>query len=341
LKTSNNLFQETRKLLEKEGEKGWRLAKEIFLKQTTSNSELDEAMKYIMLVSPPDYFRPALLSFCSRAVGGTQETTIPIAASMVLFARAIGIHDDIIDRSKRKNKHTTVFGKFGKDVALILADILLMKGYTQLRNFISLDIPTERIVRVLDVIDTVWFEQSEGGINEIQDRGKTNISPQKCLKKIEMIASETEAITMIGSILGAGSELHTEKLGKYGRLLSVAYILRNELVDMLDLKALQHRMRHESLPLPLIYAFQDSRVKPELLSLISSKKLTSSVLRQILQAVNNAGGMEYGVKMIERTVENACSCISILKNEDPLKALNYLAKTALLSQEDLAITSKI
>jgi geranylgeranyl pyrophosphate synthase len=216
-----------------------------------------------------------------------------------------------------------------------------MKGYTQLRNFLFLDIPTERIVRVLDVIDTVWFEQSEGGINEIQDRGKTNISPQKCLKKIRMIASETEAITKIGSILGAGSNVETEKLGEYGRLLSVAYILRNELIDMLDLKALQHRIRYESLPLPLIYALQDSRVKPELLSLISHKKLTARILKQILQAVNNVGGMEYGVKIIERTVNNACSCINMLKIKDPLKALNYLAKTALLAQEDLYTTQKI
>jgi len=341
LKTAHDLFQKTKKLLEKEGKKGWRLAQETLMKQNTSNAELGEAIKYIMLTSPPDYFRPALLSFCSRAVGGTQDTTIPIAASMVLFARAIGIHDDIIDRSKRKNQHTTVFGKFGRDTALILADILLMKGYTQLRNLLFLNIPRERIVRVLDVVDTVWFEQSEGGINEIQDRGKTNISPQKCLKKIRMIASETEAITKIGSILGAGSSKETEKLGEYGRLLSVAYILRNELIDMLDLKALRHRIRHESLPLPLIYAFQDSLAKPKLLSLISQKKLTPGILKQILQAVSNVGGMEYGAKIIEGTVNDACSCINMLKFGDPLKALNYLAKTALIAQEDLHTTQNI
>ena len=330
METIDKLLHEARNLLEKEGEEGWRLAKDTILTQKTKNTELEKAMKYIMLVSQPDHFRPALLSFCSRAVGGKSDVTVPFAASLVLFARAIGIHDDIIDRSKTKNNHTTIFGKFGKDLALILADILLMKGFTLIRKTLQLNLPTERVVRALDVIDTVWFEQSEGGTLDIQNRSQTDTSPKKCLDKIKMIAAETEAIARIGSILGGGAEEVTERLGKYGRLLSTSYIIRNELVDMLDFKALKHRIRYESLPLPLLYALQDPLVKPQALCLVSKRKLTAETLQRILLITDSAGGMEYTANIITQTVNKAKVCIEILEEKSVLSALGKLAETALI-----------
>ena len=330
MEATGKLLREVQSLLEKEGEEGWRLAKDTILTQKTKNTELEEAMKYIMLVSQPDYFRPALLSMCSRAVGGNSDVTVPFAASLVLFARAIGIHDDIIDRSRSKNSHTTVFGKFGKDLSLILADVLLMKGFTLLRKTLQLDLPLERVVHALDVVDRVWFEQSEGGMSDIQDRGQTEVSLEKCLDKIRMIAAETEAITRIGSTLGGGTKEVTERLGKYGRLLSTSYIIRNELIDMLDFKALKHRIRYECLPLPLLYALEDPLVKPHVLRLVSHEKVTIETLHQLLLMTDNAGGMTYTAKIIAQTVEDAKDSIATLEDKTVHKTLEKLADTALI-----------
>ncbi|MCW4051875.1 MAG: polyprenyl synthetase family protein [Candidatus Bathyarchaeota archaeon] len=330
METTDKLLHEARNLLKKEGEEGWRLAKDTILTQKTKNTELEKAMRHIMLVAQPDHFRPALLSFCSRAVGGESDVTVPFAASLVLFARAIGIHDDIMDRSKTKNNQTTTFGKFGKDLALILADILLMKGFTLIRKTLQLNLPTERVVQALDIIDTVWFVQSEGGILDIQDRGQTDTSPKKCLFKIKMIAAETEAIARIGSILGGGAEEVTESLGKYGRLLSTSYIIRNELIDMLDFKALKHRIKYESLPLPLLYALQDPVVKPKALRLVSERNLTVETLQRILLVTDSAGGMDCTANIITQTVNKAKSCIRMLEEKSVYTALVKLAETAFI-----------
>ncbi len=334
METTDKLLHEAQSLLQKEGEEGWTLAKDTILTIRTKNTELENAMKYIMLVSQPDYFRPALLSLCSKAAGGKSDVTVPFAASLVLFARAIGIHDDIIDRSKRKDNHTTIFGKFGKDLALILADVLLMKGFTLLRKTLQLNLPRERVVQALYVVDTVWFEQSEGGIRDVQDRGQTDTSPEKCLDKIKMIAAETEAIARIGSMLGGGTEEVTKRLGKYGRLLSSSYIIRNELIDMLDFKALKHRIRYESLPLPLVYALEDPLVRPQVLRLISSRKLTTETLQRILLMTDSAGGIAYAAKIIKQTVDDARICIATLDNKTIHKALNKLAETALMRPKE-------
>jgi len=333
LGTKEQLFSKTERLLEEEGAAGWKLAQEVILKEETTNTELNEAMQHIMLKSPPDYFRPAILSLCSKAVGGLSEVTIPTGASMVLFARAIGIHDDIIDQSKTKNNYVTIFGKFDRDVAIILADILLFKGFTLLRKTIELGVPTQRIVSILDVIERIWFAQSEGGILEIQARGKTCISPSVCLTKIKMIASETEVITRIGGLLGGGTKEAVDALGRYGRLLGLASILRNELIDVLDLKELRHRIKRESLPLPVVYAMQFSCAKSELVSLIGRKRLTTTVLREILRASDKVGGMNYVANLIAKTTQKAHSYITMFKHKEPT-ALELLLATLPVEPEE-------
>ena len=327
-------WKQLNKFLEKEGKKGWNLAQETMLKEKPSSQTLEAAMRHIMFKSPPDYFRPALLSLCSKAVGGSSEITIPAGASLVLIARAIGIHDDIIDQSKTKGKHTTVLGQFGRDIALILSDILLFKAFTLLRKTLDLVIPTERVVAVLKTIEKIWFEQSEGEILEISSRGKTNITFEKCLAKIEKRASEMEAITRIGAILGRGSRSEIEALGRYGRLLGMAAILRDELIDMLDFKALRHRIKKESSPAPLVYALQNRQARSKLVYLMSGKRLKTDSLREISRISDHARGMEIVAALIEKLVNEAYSYVNMLGNKNTLKQFEILIKMLPIHPED-------
>ncbi len=327
-------WKQLNRFLEKEGREGWKLAQETMLKEKPSSRVLWEAMRYIMFESPPDYFRPALLSLCSKAVGYNSEITTPTGASLVLIARAIGIHDDIIDHSKTKGKHITVLGKFGKDIALILSDILLFKAFTLLRKTLELGIPEEKITAVLETIERIWFEQSEGEILEISSRRRADITFEECLAKIEKRASEMEAITRIGAILGKGSRKEVETLGKYGRLLGMASLLRDELIDMLDFKVLQHRIKRESLPAPLVYALQNHPAKSKLVSLMATKRLKAKSLQEISRISDSAGGMEYVASYVEKLVKEGYSNVEIFKNKNALKPLKILMKILLIYPED-------
>ena len=51
---------------------------------------------------------------------------------MAMIAAAFDIHDDIMDNSKRKHDHMTVFGKFGSEISILLGDAFLIKGLTLL-----------------------------------------------------------------------------------------------------------------------------------------------------------------------------------------------------------------
>ncbi|NWF87746.1 polyprenyl synthetase family protein [Candidatus Bathyarchaeota archaeon] len=318
--TDEKLFKEAKKLIGKEGAKGWNLAKETLLEQETRNSQLKEALNYIAEL--PEFFRPAIVSLCCKAVGGKSENTIPCGASFIMLGKAIGIHDDIIDNLRIRNKRLTFFGKFGKEIALIISDILVFKAFTLMRKNTEFGISQQTNAKILQTIDKFWFEQGESEILELQSRKKLEIMPQESLAKIKMRASELEAITRIGGILGNGSKKEIEALGVYGRLLGTASILRDELIDMLEPDVLSHRIQYESLPLPLNYAMQKLESKAALTSAILKKRLTKADLYKISKVVDEAQGIKYVADLISKTANEARSQLEMFKDKkDELQLL--------------------
>ena len=315
-------IEDLKKIIEKDGAKGWNMAKEALLKQETDNPQLKQALAYLTLI--PDYFRPAIVSYCCEAVGGDPEITVPTGASLVLLAKAIGIHDDIIDDVKKRNKHTTAYGKFGKEIALILSDILLFKGFTLMRKSLEIGVPPKILSKILETIDKVWFEQSESEILEHQFRTKINVLPEECLVKIRKRASELEAITRIGAILGKATEKELESMAFYGRSIGMISILRDELADMLEFNTLRHRIKRESLPLPLVYALQKTGAKQKLVCLISQRKIGKNDLVETLKIVNIYHGMEYVAKLINELVSLTCHSISKFQSKKLGILLNAL-----------------
>lgn len=330
--TGEKLLEKVKILCEKEGMEGWKLAQETMLKEETSSPELRESIEYVMRRYQPDYFRPALLSLCSKSVGGSPGVTVSFAASLVLFGRAIGIHDDIIDQSKTKNRNPTILGKFGKDLSLVLSDILLFKGFTLLRKTIQSGITSKKVIAILSTIEKIWFEQSEGEVLELRSRGQVGTTPQECLAKIRMRSSELEAVTRIGGVLGGGSQSEVNVLSRFGRLLGTMSILRDEIIDMLEFDVLRHRIRKESLPLPLVYALQGPKIGPNIISVISKKRLTTIDLRRITKNVDKAGGLNYVAGLISKMGEEACSYTDVLKYKN--KELKLLITSIKIEPED-------
>jgi len=324
--TSEKLLEEAKKMMEREGRKGWDFAKKTLLQQKTRNPQLKEALNYAAEL--PDYFRPAIVSFCCKAVGGNAEVTIPCGASFVLLAKAIGMHDDIIDNLKIRNKRPTLFGKFGKETALIISDILMFKAFTLMRKNADVGVSQQTTTKILEAIDKFWFEQSESEILELQSRRKTDITPQECLAKIKMRACELETIARAGGILGNDSEKEVEALANYGRLLGTASILRDELIDMLEPDVLHHRIKHESLPLPLVYALQNASASSKITPVIFKKQLSNKDMRTISKITDNIGGISYVAKHIKNTIQEACAQIDIFDSKT--KELKITARSLLI-----------
>ena len=178
-----------------------------------------------------DTSHPGILSLTCEAVGGQPERVVPIQVATLILTAAMDVHDDIIDGSRTKNGKTTVFGKFGKDISILVGDALLFKGLTMLHEACE-TLPKEQKKAILELVKQAFFGISSAEAEETSFRGKFDVSPEEYLDMIRTKVAVAEATAKIGVILGDGTPQEVEELGHYGRTLAILMTIRDEFVDV-------------------------------------------------------------------------------------------------------------
>jgi len=158
-KTEKNgkLFEKTLKLIEDRGGFALETARKAISGEKIQNATVREALNYYMQNLWFDVHHAGLLSMACEAVGGNPNKTIPIGAATVMLRGGIDIHDDVIDHQKIKMKKPTVYGKYGKNIAILAGNALLFKGFALLNEAIS---PFSKETRetITDLIKSAFFE---------------------------------------------------------------------------------------------------------------------------------------------------------------------------------------
>jgi len=326
--SQEEIMEQVQKILEERGRKALEMARQTILQEEIECKEVHEALKYFMTEYWHDVARPALLSLACEAVGGDPDITTPIAIPMSLISGAIDIHDDLIDQSKVKGSRPTILGKFGKDIALLVGDALLFKGFTLLHEAVEKGVPAEKVAVIINIIKNTFFELGDAEALELQFRGRVDVTPEEYLWVVRKKAADVEAHTRISAILGGGSEEEIEALSEYGRLLGMMIILRDDLIDMIDLEEAMHRVKNECLPLPILYALQNPKIKSTLNSILLKKTITKRDAKTVLEVTGKAGGLEHVEKLMQKLATDAYRSTGSLKQKG--KFFELLSKAMLL-----------
>jgi len=318
----NDIVEQVQKLLEERGSKALEEAKRTILQEKVECKEVREALNYFMQEYWRDLARPTLLSIVCEAVGGDPEITTPIAVPMILISGAIDIHDDIIDQSKTKWSRPTVLGKFGKDVALLVGDALLFKGFALLYKAIEKGIPADKVATIIDIIKKAFFELGDAEALELRFRGRMDVTPEEYLDVVRKKAADVEAYTHISAILGGASKDEIKALSEYGRVLGMILILRDDLADMIDSEEFVHRIKKECLPLPILYALQNPEIRSTLNPILLKKMIKQRDAEKILEITDKAGGFGRVEKLMQELTEKVyCSLECLNQNMRHLKLL--------------------
>jgi geranylgeranyl diphosphate synthase type I len=271
-----------------------------------------------------DYTRAALMVMSCKAVGGVPEHVRPAAKALVLSGGAFDLHDDIIDRSfeRRKNRRKSIQGLYGMEATLLAGDALLIGGLVLLAEMPG--VPPERARRSVSEIRRGLFELGSAEMDElalVRDLGST---PRRYLRIVHMKASDVEAYTKVGAILGGGSEEEIDALGRYGRHLGEVCILRDDLEDTFnDAWELRSRISRESLPLPIVYSLGDSRCRSLLRGMFSKspEDISEDELDRLIEVIDANRGFEKGQDLIDRHVRKAKVEARRLDDPEPFLAL--------------------
>jgi len=310
--SQEEITNQLQKLLRERGKEGLALARKTVLEEKIESKEVQDALKYFITEYWHDVTRPALLSLVCEAVGGDPNITTPLAISISLISGAIDIHDDIIDQSENKGDQSTVFGKFGKDIALLVGDALLFKGFTVLYTAVEKGVPAEQITVISDIIKRTFFELGDAIALELQFRGRLDVTPEDYLCVVRKKAADVEACTRISAIVGGGTKEEIEALGEFGRFLGMLLILRDDMVDMFDPEETIHRIKKEHLSLVILYALQNPEMKSSVSDLIN-KTTTEKDVEKLSAIVDKAGGFVLMNKYMKQLAEDAYNKIELAK----------------------------
>ena len=263
------LMQKAGAMLQERGQAAVELARLTVLKEQIGYAPLQDALRYF-IEGWNDVLHPALVTFACEAVGSKPETTTKAGAALVLLAGGADIHDDVIDGSLTKGSAQTIFGKFGKDLAILAGDALLLQGIYLLHEACE-NLEVTKKKAILDLVKRAFFEISSAEAAEAGLRGKIDIPKQQYLDIIHHKVAAGEAAMRIGALIGDGTPEEVETLAQYGRVYGVLMSIRDEFVDVFELDELSNRVEKEVLPLPIIVTLADDSKKHGLLQLIEGR----------------------------------------------------------------------
>lgn len=252
-----------------------------------------------------DYSRAALMALSCKAVGGDPSAVRPVAKALVLTGGAFDLHDDIIDHSyaRGEKQRKSLLGIYGQEVTLLTGDALLIEGLSRFYE-LGNHFPQEKVEQIVSVVKAGLFELGSAEIEELSLVRNLQATPKKYLRIIRMKAADVESYTKIGAIIGGGTAKEVDALGRFGRLLGMIVILRDDIEDTFNDKfELRSRVTKESLPLPILHVLDAPGCRSKLEELFESP--SDKGLDELISIVESNAGFEKSKTTIETYVSKA------------------------------------
>ena len=266
---------------------------------------------------------PTLIFLSCKAVGGNPEKTKPIATSMMLITASGDIHDDIIDNSMRKFQRKTVFGKYGRDTALLAGDALLIQGTASLQKnceFLS----AENRTKVADLMAKSMTEIVKAEFIETRLWQKPEVTPEEYFEVFRLKGGIAELHCRIGGIIGFAEKKSYECLAHYGRAIGILSAMKEEFVDLLDYSELEHRIKNELPPYPMQCALQNEDMKKQINPIIRKRVLSQKDLQFVSKTVLTSMEVKKLKAELRALGENELTSNVLLKNNEKAKELAVL-----------------
>jgi geranylgeranyl pyrophosphate synthase len=327
--TQEEMKKRLQQLFEEKGAKITSLIKKAMFEneKNIQSKEVRAALHYFLDEYWSDLARPTLISLACEAVGSNAQTVAPITVSVMLIAGGVDIHDDIIDKSEIKNGRLTVFGKYGQDIALLTGDALLFKGFSLLHLAVK-NVSEEKTMQALRIFEKAFFELGDAEALELKFKNKIDMNPEEYLRIIDKKAADVEAYTHLSSLLSNGTKKEVNALRKYGKILGILAIIRDDLIDMIDREELLHRLMSEVPPLPILYASLNPKAKSQISSILSKKKMTNRHIETIVKITEQNGGFTATEECIDELANQALASLGPIEHKKKeLELLINMIKT--------------
>jgi len=277
----------------------------------TDNDLLQPVLDYIV-DKRGKRIRPIVFFLSQGLVCKPDSKSVSLAAMIEILHTASLIHDDVVDRSKKRRGSDTLNAVWNNKVSVLMGDYLLAKVLE-----IGVAHPSKR---VLELISQVVLKMGEGELHHTLRNEDTAFSVEEYLSVVRnKTAGLFSAACELGGLAASASPDQIKRLDALGENVGICFQIRD---DILDLNSSFDRMGKPAgqdflngiVTLPVICAMEEALARGENISYsdIQSKYLAGDTW--IKAFVDRYRGIEKARIRIEAFSDKA---IQILKTFEP------------------------
>lgn len=194
--------------------------------------------------------RPALVLAAYAGFDGRNSAIVtPVAMSFELLHTAFIIHDDVIDQDLARRGEPNIAGKFTQravdhgvthgranvwatTAAILAGDLALSEAH---RALATLPVASGTRSRLLDLLDRSVFVSAAGELADVTNAASHHpLAVEDILSTLEQKTAvySFEAPLQAGAILAGASTDSVDLLGRFGRLVGVAFQLADDILGV-------------------------------------------------------------------------------------------------------------
>lgn len=324
-------------MLQSEIEKYWPKVKKEIQNLVDTNTLPPIAMEMIdyQMETGGKRIRPLLALWIGEAFGFKLKDIFPLAATVEMIHNASIVHDDLQDKDETRRGRPTAWKNFTPEQAINLGDILFILAFELLYRLkfsaeIKLEIIKLTLNRVSDLI--------QGQMLEFALKKEQYYLKEDYLKIAEKKTASLFSLAMAGAaIIGNSDEKCSDELHEAGRILGIAFQIRDDIIDLNGKKEGRtwgNDIREGKITLPLAHYFsvcKDEKEKKKVIKILIKKreKTLDKEVEMVRNLLLREESLEYTINYYNKLMDDIQEIPSISKNpkiQKRMKKLIHLLK---------------
>ena len=274
------------------------------------NVELVREIASHLLFSGGKRLRPLLMIHSARLCGYNSGFEIDFSIIFEYLHAATLLHDDVVDEADIRRGKKAAHTKWSAPKVVLTGDFLLA---------LSLDIAAKtKEPDIISVIAKITRDMSQGEIDQLEKKGKLDLSEEDYCKIIERkTAVLIQGACQSGAILAKAQKEKEGALGQYGFHLGMAFQMADDLLDYTasakDLgKNPGADMREGKLTLPLIHSLSNASQKDRewMQDAMAAPEFNPDQFKKLKEKLYTYKGIEYTKDRARDHVKKAKACLN-------------------------------
>jgi octaprenyl-diphosphate synthase len=285
-------------------------------------SLVDQVMRY-MVKRKGKQIRPILVFLTAKMLGKVQESTFIGASLIELMHTATLVHDDVVDDADMRRGFFSINALWKNKIAVLIGDYMLSR-------VLLLAVDTKEY-DLLGEVSKAVKSMSEGELLQIEKARKLDITEEVYF---EVIQQKTAVLIETCCVVGAqsvGASLEDqEQLRRFGKELGLAFQIKDDLFDLEKVnftgKPTGIDIKEQKMTLPLINALSTANAakRKQIIRTIKKYNDRPKKVQEVVDFVNQSGGLEYARLKMEMHLENARELLSKFPSSVERSALEEL-----------------